>query len=123
MGSDFTRLMHSLFPPGALPVEAGLWRPAVDIYRTRDGWLLKFDLAGVHPDDVRLQIQRNQLTVHGTRRDFCLEEGCCHFQMEISYSRFERTVTLPVDLDLAHITQDHRYGMLLVRISLEGTAS
>ena len=28
------------------------WRPATDVYRTRDGWMVKFELAGVEPDDI-----------------------------------------------------------------------
>jgi len=34
----------------------GVWRPAADIYRTRTGWILKFDLAGVRPEDILVQI-------------------------------------------------------------------
>ena len=29
------------------------WRPAADIYRTRTGWLIKYDLAGVRPEGRR----------------------------------------------------------------------
>jgi HSP20 family molecular chaperone IbpA len=39
--------------------------------------------------------------------------------MEIAYSHFERSITLPDDLERARITTDHRYGMLLVRIQRE----
>jgi HSP20 family protein len=36
--------------------------------------------------------------------------------MEIAYSRFERSVELPCNLDRADITTEYRDGMLLVRI-------
>jgi HSP20 family protein len=123
MGSNLSRLIHGLFLPGAQTIRENLWQPAVDVYRTRDGWLLKFDLAGVEPEDIRLEIHGDQLTVHGRRRDCTLEEGCCHFSMEIAYSSFERTLTLPVALDRARISLQHHHGMLLVRIRTEGTSS
>jgi HSP20 family molecular chaperone IbpA len=46
------------------------------------------------------------------------EAGCCHYSMEISYSRFERTIELPDDLDTARFRLDYRDGILYVRISV-----
>ena len=43
--------------------------------------------------------------MRGSRRDWCLEEGCHQYQMEISYSRFERCLTLPTDLERARVSQ------------------
>src|SRR4051812_7813773 len=123
MGSKLSRLMHGLFLPAAQSARETLWQPAVDVYRTRDGWLLKFDLAGVEPDDVHVVMHDHQLTVQGTRRDCSMEEGCCHFLMEIAYSRFERTVNLPIALDRARIALQHHHGMLLIRIRPEANAS
>ena len=34
------------------------WRPAADIYRTRTGWLIKYDLAGVRPEDIEITLGR-----------------------------------------------------------------
>lgn len=103
---------------GTEPPVSG-WQPNTDIYRTPWGWLVKLDLAGVRPDEVELTLRGNRLTVHGIRRDYALEESCQCYQMEISYSRFERTIDLPIDAAPAHIDAEHRHGMLLVRIHLE----
>jgi HSP20 family molecular chaperone IbpA len=42
--------------------------------------------------------------------------------MEIAYSRFERQVELPGDLQRAKIDTEFRDGMLLVRIQREADA-
>ena len=39
--------------------------------------------------------------------------------MEIAYSHFERSLTLPADLDRARVTAEHRHGMLLVHVEPE----
>jgi HSP20 family molecular chaperone IbpA len=39
--------------------------------------------------------------------------------MEIAYSRFERVIDLPADLDQACIATEYRDGMLLIRIQPE----
>lgn len=99
-----------------------LWRPNVDVYRGSTQWFLKLDLAGVRPEDVSISIEGSTITVRGVRRDWVLEQGLhCH-SMEISYSRFERSVRLPVDLDRASVTAEHRDGMLLVRVAVRSEA-
>lgn len=118
MGNDRVRAMQGLFA-AALETSCAAWHPAADIYRTRAGWLVKFDLAGVRPGDVELTARGQCLTVRGSRRDCSLEEGACHYLLEIVYSDFERSVVLPCDLDRATISAEHRDGMLLVRIQRE----
>src|SRR3989304_4824948 len=68
------------------------WSPQADIYRTPTGWLVKLDLAGVSPDEVRVEATRSELRVSGVRRDRFVQKGYLHHSMEISYSRFERTI-------------------------------
>jgi len=101
---------------------AAEWRPATDVYRTPEGWLVKFELAGVAPEDVTLTARGNALRLRGRRRDCCLEPGCRQLHMEIAYSRFERQVELPGELRPDRITTEFRDGMLLVRIQSEARA-
>jgi len=119
MRCDSIRQVSFLLPLRAV-VEERTWQPPVDVYTTADGWLIKFDLAGVRPDDIQLTFEGTRLIVAGSRRDCSLEEGCRHLQMEISYAHFERTIILPDDLQSAVIRTEHRDGMLLIRI-LKGT--
>jgi HSP20 family protein len=120
MPHDLIRLMHSLFLPAAEAAREAYWQPPTDVYRTRKGWLVKFDVAGVPPEDIELRVRGSHLTISGTRRDWCSQEGCTHYLMEISYSHFERSITLPIDLEHASITSEYRYGLLLIHIQVEG---
>ena len=113
------RVMRSLFVPLAERIQELCWRPATDIYRAPEGWLLKFDLAGVKPEDISVSVCGRCLTVRGCRRDLFKEEGHCHYQLEIAYSHFERSIELPGNLEAAHITTEYRDGMLIVRIKTE----
>jgi len=98
------------------------WHPATDVYRTRDGWMLKFELAGVLPEDIELTVRGRTLRVRGTRRDCCWGKECRQVRMEIAYNRFERQVELPDDLQFARIETEFRHGMLLVNIRQESHA-
>ena len=98
---------------------ATCWQPAVDIYRSRRGWLLKFDLAGVRVEDVEVLVEGCRVTVRGLRRDWVLEEGFWHYSMEIAYNRFERTVQLPCAVPDPRTQLDYRNGILTVRLDTE----
>ena len=50
------------------------WQPSADVYRTRDGWVLKFDLAGVRADEVTVSIRGRRVCVSGVRRDTVVED-------------------------------------------------
>jgi HSP20 family protein len=104
------------FSSAAEPAQETAWRPRADVYRTRDGWLLKFELAGVQLDDVAVSAHGSSVTVSGVRRDRMVEESCWHYSMEISYSRFERTVHLPCSLDAAELQVAYENGILWVRV-------
>jgi HSP20 family protein len=95
---------------------ANVWKPPVDVYRRGSGWLLKFDLAGVRSEDVRVRIGASRVTVSGVRRDWVVEQGYSYHSMEISYNRFERSVELPGDLSRAEYSLEARDGLLLVRV-------
>ena len=97
----------------------GCWRPAVDVYRAPDGWVCKFDLAGVATEDVEVDACGSRLRVAGVRRDRALCEGREAWSMEIAYHRFERTVELPCDLRRCRIRTALEAGMLLVTIEEE----
>lgn len=104
-----------------VPVSQGgedtVWHPRADVYRTRTGWVLKFELAGVTRDDVSVCVSGSCLTVSGIRRDCLMEEGCSYHSMEIAYNRFERTVELPCDLTQSRLGMEFRDGIFLVRIA------
>jgi HSP20 family protein len=93
-------------------VQSGqLWYPAADVYQTPDGWLVKVELAGVSVEDVEIDIQGNVLSIVGARKDRSCAAGFS-YQMEITYSRFEKTLQFPAAIEGARIEQ----------ISITGTA-
>lgn len=114
--------IREFFARSMAPAESQTWQPPLDVYRIAGGWLLKFELAGVSPDDMSVSLQGNCVIVRGVRLDRCLESGCSVHQMEIAYNVFERAIELPDDLSHATMRWECSYGMLIVRITLEPAA-
>lgn len=121
MARDEVRFPHVLFLHAATtPPSKDAWQPRADVYRLAGGWLVKLELAGVRPEDVRLEVRTSALLVQGTRRDDCPCHGSdCH-RLEISYSQFERTLELPGLSESVQIATTYLDGMLMVRIATEG---
>ena len=90
--------------------------PRADVYRTPSGWVVKFDLAGVNPRDIEIRSRRLRHPRSRVRRDQFIERGYRHHSMEISYSRFERTLHLPCVCEGASITTEYMDGLLIVTI-------
>jgi HSP20 family protein len=93
-----------------------LWYPAADVYQTPDGWLVKVELAGVSAEDVEIDIQGNILTIVGSRKDRSCAAGISFHQMEITYSRFEKTLKFPASIDGAVIEDNFENGLLLIHL-------
>ena len=103
---------------GRLP-SGRLWCPAADVYRTSDGWIVKVDLAGIRPADLEVTIDGPVLCISGLRRDATCGEGVSHYQLEITYSRFEKTIQFPRSIEHASIDRDYHDGLLILRLHHE----
>jgi HSP20 family protein len=108
----------SLFFISAEAGAAMAWRPAADIYRTPEGWVVKLELAGVQREDINVTPSGTELFISGVRRDRFVGEGWSHHSMEIAYSHFERVIELPCDLSRATVSIEGHEGLLLVRVGI-----
>ena len=115
MAKSFNR--HFSFLGSSKKVESGrLWYPAADVYQTEDGWIVKVELAGVSVEDVEIDIQGNVLSIIGARKDRSCAVGVSFHQMEITYSRFEKTLQFPGVIEGARIEHNFEDGILIIRL-------
>jgi len=98
-----------------------VWYPPADVYRTRDGgWVVKVELAGVRPDEIEIAAEGDVLRVAGSRRDStCTESVLCH-QLEIVYSRFEKSIRFPCSVEGAEVETLYEDGLLIIRLRVPG---
>ena len=94
-----------------------LWQPAVDVYRSPRGWLVKCDLAGIRPEDIEVSLADGRLIIAGERRDWSAARDYDVYSLEIVYARFERVVELPYDREGAQVQTDYCDGMLSILLT------
>ena len=93
-----------------------LWNPAADVYKSANGWIVKVDLAGVCSDELEIDLRDSLLTIRGCRRDTHIHDGCVYQQMEITYSRFEKSIQFPAPIEGASIRRDYKDGFLIIDV-------
>jgi HSP20 family protein len=113
---DMDRLTQQLFGTG----QPGTWtRPAtmpIDAYRSGDEFIVAFDLPGVSPDAIDIDIERNVLTVKAERRPLQVDEDAQVQLSERPLGVFSRQLFLGDALDTEHIQASYDNGVLLLRI-------
>ena len=93
-----------------------LWYPAADVYQTPEGWVVKVELAGVSAEEIEIEIQGNVLYIAGARKDRSCATGISYHQMEITYSRFEKTLRFPAPIDGATVEHMFENGLLIITL-------
>ena len=107
----------SLIRMGRRVIPSGrLWNPAADVFRCEEGWVVKLDLAGVCSDELEIEIRDSMLRISGCRRDTLYREGFVYQQMEITYSRFEKTIQFPGPIEGASLKHDYTDGFLIINL-------
>jgi HSP20 family protein len=98
---------------------AGTWsRPTampMDAYRSGDEFVVAFDLPGVDPGAIDLDVERNVLTVRAERRP-TTGEGVEMQVAERPLGAFSRQLFLGDSLDTDHIRASYEAGVLTLRI-------
>jgi HSP20 family protein len=91
------------------------FRPNADVYydALENAVIVKLELPGIEPGAVRLELEDNVLTVSGFRSDERHPEAV-YQQMEITYGRFERSITLPPEVDAEKAKADYGAGYLKI---------
>ena len=93
-----------------------LWLPAAE-GRIEDGtYVIQLALPGVDPQDVKVSLMDNVLTVKGERKADHDTVGKDYFVREVAYGAFERNFALPEGVNAAQVEAKYARGMLEVRV-------
>ncbi len=104
-----------------LDQSGGTLSAAMDAYRLGDVITVDFDLPGVDPASIDLEIERGELRLTARRRRE-LPDGVQFLVRERPDATVARRLMLGDALDVAHVTADYHDGVLTVRIPLSDKA-
>ncbi|MFI5976162.1 Hsp20/alpha crystallin family protein [Streptomyces sp. NPDC051452] len=112
---ELDRLAQQLVGPATWSRPSAM---AMDAYREGDEYVVVFDLPGVSPDAIDVDVERNMLTVRAERRPVAKSDDV---QMELSerpLGAFSRQLVLADTLDTERIEAHYDAGVLTLRIPI-----
>jgi HSP20 family protein len=109
----FAQQLFGVTQPGTWSRPAGM---PIDAYRTGNEFVVAFDLPGVDPDAIDINVERNVLTVRAERRPPQLPEDATVQLNERPLGVFSRQLFLGDALDTDRIEANYDSGVLLLRI-------
>jgi HSP20 family protein len=92
------------------------WYPACDVLEDKDSVKIIVELPGVTPDDVKLSLENNLLSIRGEKKQQAEERTERVHRYERSYGAFERSFALPTTVDSEKVSASFRDGVLTVTV-------
>ena len=110
--SDFDQVSDSfLQPEQAATIN---FQPRCDISEYKDHYLVSFDIPGMKREDIKIEVNDNQLHISGERhrelKNDKNQDGFQHY--ERSYGRFQRVFSLPKNINADKIEAHYEDGVL-----------
>ncbi|AZM62018.1 heat-shock protein Hsp20 [Streptomyces sp. WAC 01420] len=109
---EFDRLAQQVLGSTAVARDAAM---PMDAYRSGDDFLVHFDLPGIDPETIELDVERNVLNVRAERRSPAPEDAET-VVAERPTGTFTRQLFLGETLDTDRIDATYDAGVLTVRI-------
>lgn len=104
-----------LAPVASKPERQPHFSPAVDVEESGSHYLISFDLPGISKDELKIEVEDGVLTVSGERKEEKLDERNKR-TIERFYGRFQRSFSLPQNVNADDIEADYRDGVLMLAV-------
>lgn len=89
--------------------------PLINVFNDGDDFVVVAELPGVKKEDLDIQVRGDTLRIRG-RKTVAHAEGVSVHRRERAAGEFDRTVTLPDDIDSAKVAAEYRDGVLTLRL-------
>jgi HSP20 family protein len=90
------------------------WNPSIDLYETPEAFVLEADLPGVKKQDVKVEVEGNDLILQGERSSERSHSSDRFYCQERHSGRFVRRMTLPESVKKEEIRAEFSEGVLQV---------
>lgn len=107
--NEIERLFELGFHPSRLA-------PALDLYQSGDTFTATVELPGLKREDFTVTLNDGDLIISGERRSEKAHDEQRTLLNERTFGKFERRVTLPVEVDASRVSATYEDGILTVSL-------
>jgi HSP20 family protein len=91
--------------------------PPINAFRRGEDFVLVMELAGVKKEDLDVQVKGNTVRIQGKKTiDHDHDESASVHRRERAAGQFDRTLTLPAQIDAAAVKAEYRDGVLTLHL-------
>ncbi|MGE4295937.1 MAG: Hsp20/alpha crystallin family protein [Campylobacterales bacterium] len=90
--------------------------PAVNTREEENAYVIEADLPGVDKDAIKIDLHGNTLTLSGERKEEKEEDKEGYHLKESFFGKFQRSFTLPEDVDADKIDAKNKNGVLTITL-------
>ncbi len=90
--------------------------PAIDMYQNEDDLIVKASLPGLTKDDVDITVTDGVLTLRGEYKNNEDDNGASYHIREQRYGVFERSISLPTDVEVDKAKAEFENGILTITL-------
>ncbi len=114
-----TEEMDRVFGDGGQERDRGgdaFWAPAVEVSQREGNYVIRAELPGVKPEEVKLEIENDAVVLQGERKVEREEDRGGVHRTEIRYGRFYRNIPLPEGANVEQARARFDNGVLEVTV-------
>jgi HSP20 family protein len=115
--NQFDALLDDWFGRG---LAGGMLSPRIDVSETEKEVTLAVELPGVEEKDIDVTLSGDQLTIKGEKKSEQESKddknGRVFHRMERSYGAFQRTMTVPYEIEPEKVTASFKDGVLRITL-------
>jgi HSP20 family protein len=89
--------------------------PLLNVFTSGDDFVVEAELPGVKKEDLDVQVRGDMLRIQG-KKTVAYDENASIHRRERAAGQFDRTVTLPDDIDSAKVSAEFRDGVLRLHL-------
>jgi HSP20 family protein len=89
--------------------------PPVNIFRQGEDVVVIMELPGIDKEDVDIQVHGNRLRISG-KKTIQYEEGASLHRRERIAGSFDRTIAIPIEVDVDRVKAEYHNGVLALML-------
>ncbi len=98
------------------------WSPEVDVYETETNLVVRADIPGVDPDQIKARVEGGMLYINGQRQRDSKVAAKDYYLAEREYGPFSLCIELPGTVNPETASAEYRNGVLTVTVPLREEA-
>jgi len=89
--------------------------PPINVFRQGDDFVAVIELPGIDRQDLDIQVRDNRIRIAG-QKTVSYDDGVSFHRRERIAGSFDRTITLPIEVDADRVKAEYRDGILALHL-------